>query len=283
MDNTNKYPVNKVTNHEKLLLGKRLLVCGKGGSGKSSFITLMGRVLLEKGFKVIMLDGDASNPGGLVRLLFGVKKGPAPLIEFFGGRGMVGCPVDNPCPLTRLNDKVPLIQKQIRIEEIPKKYTMEEGDLVLLQGGKILNAYEGCDGPMTKVSRDFIVGGEHVTLIDVEAGIEHFGRGIEKNIDVIIVIVDPTYESFLIAEKVAKLALQMEKRNVWAALNRVRTAEMRDEMNKELKKRHVNVLGCVSYDKQVEWAGFTGKRIERCKAFEEVKNMVENLTENLRK
>ena len=281
-NNANTNPGKKPPNHEKLLAGKRILVCGKGGSGKSSFITLMGRVLVKKGLEVILLDGDASNPGGLVRLLFGLKQGPAPLIEFFGGRDIVGCPVDNPCTLTRLNDAVPLSIKQIRVEEIPKEYVMKEGNLILLQGGKILNAYEGCDGPMSKVSRDFIVGGEQVTLIDVEAGIEHFGRGIEKNVDCIIVMVDPTYESFLIAEKVSSLAFQMGKSKVWAVLNRVRTLEMQQEMLNELNKRKIKVLGSVLYDQKVEWSGFTGKRITaECEAFADVDKIVGNLIEQL--
>lgn len=48
----------------------------------------------------MVLDGDASNPGGLARLMFGSKTGPKPLIDFFGGREKVECPVDNPASLT---------------------------------------------------------------------------------------------------------------------------------------------------------------------------------------
>ena len=53
------------------LIGKRILVCGKGGSGKSSIVSLLANVLASKGYKVMVLDGDASNPGGVARLMFG--------------------------------------------------------------------------------------------------------------------------------------------------------------------------------------------------------------------
>jgi len=53
----------------KPLIGKRILICGKGGSGKSSIVTLMAQVLEKKGYPVILIDGDASNPGGLLRLV----------------------------------------------------------------------------------------------------------------------------------------------------------------------------------------------------------------------
>jgi energy-coupling factor transporter ATP-binding protein EcfA2 len=88
------------------LSGKRIVVCGKGGCGKSSIVALMAQVLREEAYRVIVLDGDASNPGGVARLIFGPTQGPAPLLRFFGGRKMVECPVDNPAPLTRMHDPV---------------------------------------------------------------------------------------------------------------------------------------------------------------------------------
>ena len=71
------------------LFGKRILVCGKGGSGKSTVTTLLANALSKKDYEVVVLDGDASNPGGLARLLFGLKEGVKPLINFFGGREKV--------------------------------------------------------------------------------------------------------------------------------------------------------------------------------------------------
>ena len=50
----------------KPFLKKRILICGKGGSGKSSITTLIARVLKNKRYKVLALDGDASNPEGLL-------------------------------------------------------------------------------------------------------------------------------------------------------------------------------------------------------------------------
>ena len=92
----------------KFLSGKRILVCGKGRSGKSSIVSLLGNELQKKGYQVILLDADASNPGGLFRLISRKNNAPQPLIEFFGGRSKVTCPVDDPSPLTRINDIIPI-------------------------------------------------------------------------------------------------------------------------------------------------------------------------------
>lgn len=73
------------TKSVKPLYKKRILVCGKGGSGKSSIVTLMADAMHENGREVVAFEGDASNLGGLARLLFGLEKGPMPFIEFFRG------------------------------------------------------------------------------------------------------------------------------------------------------------------------------------------------------
>jgi CO dehydrogenase nickel-insertion accessory protein CooC1 len=61
-------------------------------------------------------------------------------------------------------------EQKVALGEIPSEYSLRKHGVVLFQIGKMRRAYEGCDGPMSKATRDFIVGGEEVTLIDVEAG-----------------------------------------------------------------------------------------------------------------
>lgn len=258
----------------KPLSGLRILVCGKGGSGKSSIITLMANVLQEKDYKILLLDGDASNPGGLARLALGLKNGPKPLIEFFGGRQKVICPVDDPAPLTRNNDYWPIPEKHIDLAEIPPEFYVQRENITLLQVGKIQKAYEGCDGPMSKVTRDFIVDGDYVTLIDVEAGIEHFGRGIEKNVDVVLITVDPNFESFTIAERITKLCQVMGIDHVWAIINKVYSPEVESIMLKELNNREVKAIGKASQYPEILKSGLEGTSIGFCKAADEVKQII---------
>jgi CO dehydrogenase maturation factor len=239
----------------------------------------MAHVLHDKGYKVMVLDGDASNPGGLARLMFGLKVGPQALIEFFGGRERVECPVDNPAPLTRQSDTMPVTEKNIDLTEIPSEYFVQKEGMILFQIGKIQKACEGCDGPMSKVTRDFMVKGEHVTLIDVEAGIEHFGRGVENNVDIVLVVADPTFESFLIAEKVPTLCREMGKERVWTILNKFPSEEMKSVMMDELRKKKINTLGMVHYDPDILEAGLMGTSLGKYKALEDVRTIIERLGE----
>ena len=261
----------------KMLKNKRILICGKGGSGKSSVVSLLAKSLIKKGYQVILLDADASNPGGLFRLLSNKKNAPIPLIEFFGGREKVTCPSDDPSPLTRINNNLPIKESGIDLSEIPEEYYFRKNNLTLFQIGKIREACEGCDGPMSKVARDFIVKGDFVTLIDVEAGIEHFGRGVEQNVDIVLTIVDPTFESFIIAEIVSKMTLYSSNKNVWAILNKVDSKGTEVIMQNSLRKRGINFLGSIGFDKEIYKSGFEGKIIKECKAEKKVDGIIKKL------
>jgi CO dehydrogenase maturation factor len=254
----------------KPLAGKRILVCGKGGSGKSSLTALIAGVLRERQYGVVLVDGDASNPGGLTRLVLGAVTAPKSLIEFFGGREKVTCPVDDPSPLVRLTDLRPVTEVPIDPTEIPSEYSVWMENLVLFQVGKIQKACEGCDGPMSKVTRDFIVGGPYVTVIDVEAGVEHFGRGLERNVDIILIIIDPSFESFEIAARVADLSRMMGIKTVWAILNNVPSQETEMSMQTALHERGVKILGSVRHDPEVHKAGLEGTAIGSCGAKDDV-------------
>jgi len=157
-------------------------------SGDLTLVSLLAAVLQEQGYQVMVLDGDASNPEGLVRLLFGVRvQGERkPLIEFFGGVERVTCPVDDPSPLTRIGDSNPVPDRPINLSrEIGPEYSLAKGSLRLLQVGKIETYGQGCDGPLEKVVRDFLIEDAVVSLIDEKAGVEHFGRRIPDRMDII--------------------------------------------------------------------------------------------------
>ena len=51
-----------------------------------------------------------------------------------------------------------------------------------------------------------VFGKKDVVIIDTTAGVEHFGRGIDRFCDLIIGIVDPTYESFIMADRMQAMA-----------------------------------------------------------------------------
>lgn len=264
----------------KPLCGKRILVCGKGGSGKSTLVAMMATVLQRKTYEVMVLDGDASNPEGLVRLLFGlgVEGEPKPLIEFFGGINAVTCPVDDPSPLTRINDSNPVPEKRINFsKEISSEYYLQKGSTTLLQAGKIASYGQGCDGPLEKVVRDFMVEGDAVNLIDMKAGIEHFGRKIPDRMDVILGVLDYTLESVSIAKRMAEICQEADIKDFWLILNKIGSEEVESMLMDKLVNLRDKVIGSISYDQELIKAGLSGNALGECKALEEVERIVGRL------
>jgi CO dehydrogenase maturation factor len=264
----------------KPLRGKRILVCGKGGSGKSTVVALMANILRHRAYEAIVLDGDASNPEGLVRLLFGlgVEGEPKPLIEFFGGIDAVTCPVDDPSPLTRINNSDPVPEHRIDLfKEISAEYYLQKGGMTLLQVGKIETYGQGCDGPLEKVVRDFMVEGDAVNLIDMKAGIEHFGRKIPDRMDVILGVLDYTLESVSIAKRMAEFCREAGIRNFWLILNKIGSEEVESMIMGKLLNLRDKVIGSISYDQELIKAGLSGNALGECKALDEVERIVERL------
>ena len=62
----------------------KISVCGKGGSGKSTIVTLLAGEAQSRGYKVLVVDSDESN-AGLYRIL-GFSQPPVPLMEIVGGK-----------------------------------------------------------------------------------------------------------------------------------------------------------------------------------------------------
>jgi len=82
--------------------------------------------------------------------------------------------------------------------------------MILLQAGKIETYGQGCDGPLEKVVRDFMVEGDAVNLIDMKAGIEHFGRRVPDRMDAVLGVLDPTIESVSIAKRMEEFCQEAD-------------------------------------------------------------------------
>jgi CO dehydrogenase nickel-insertion accessory protein CooC1 len=57
-------------------------------------------------------------------------------------------------------------------------------------------------------------------IVDMDAGIEHFGKGVAEGCDRVVAVIDPSYESVLLSEKISEMAARINK-PVFFILNRM--------------------------------------------------------------
>ncbi len=178
----------------------KIIVSGKGGSGKSTLSVLIARALASQGYSILLVDADESN-FGLQRLL-GVEA-PAHLMDHFGGKlhfkkNWMGTASEG------------LFKDHTKIEEIPESCISPTGNIKLMIIGKIHAHGEGCACPMGVLSKSVLakldVGENEIVIVDAEAGVEHFGRRVDGECDLILGVVDPSYESFMLAKKMQAMA-----------------------------------------------------------------------------
>ncbi len=254
----------------------KICVTGKGGCGKSMVSVLLSRVLAARGYRVLLVDADESNLG-LQRLL-GIKNEPRPLLEYLGGKPALQKKMIDAFRKTEDEPKMVILpQASISLSDLPSDYMASVDGIRLLKIGKIEHSMEGCACPMGALARDFldklVLNEKEVVITDHEAGLEHFGRGVERGVDIVLIVVDPSYESVLLAEKISSLSKGLGIRTV-VTLNRT-TPEVAGGMRGQLKQKGLEVAGSIGYDPEVFHSCLKGEPLKSVQAEKDVAELVD--------
>ena len=228
----------------------KLILCGKGGRGKSTVSALLARAYEARGYKVLVVDSDESN-FGLHRQL-GLPL-PEDFTHYFGHKKGI-----------YEDGAQDVFAGGWHLEDIPEDYCSSDGAVRLMAIGKIADAGEGCACAMGALAKTFLehllLRDDEVAIIDTEAGVEHFGRGVDRFADVILMIADPSYESVQLAGKITEMGKTFDK-PVYIVLNKV------DEQQKELMEEAVGdkgtIIAAVMHDRGILTAGLKGEKLEK--------------------
>jgi len=216
----------------------KIAISGKGGVGKTTISAGIARYFAGLGKNVLAVDAD---PNANLGLTLGFKKIPPALIEMQelidermeskkGGSGTY----------FRLNP---------RVDDIPEKYSVNEGGIRLIAMGGMKKGGSGCACPenafIKALISHLILRTDEVVVMDMEAGLEHFGRGTAQGVDLLLVVVEPDRNSTDTAGKIQKLAGQIGIKGVSIVANKIRDEEDEKFIRKELDK--LKIIGYIPY------------------------------------
>ena len=248
----------------------KISVCGKGGSGKSTIVALLANEAQARGYRVLVVDSDESN-SGLFRML-GFDHPPMPLMELLGGKKSLKQKMGQPTVLA---------ESRIVLEDLSPQHLVQRDGLTLVSIGKILQSLEGCACPMGVLSREFLrklaLAEGELAIVDMEAGVEHFGRGVETSIESVLIVVEPPLESVNVGQKIHDLASEIGIKNVWAIMNKVPSGEIATRMKAELLKRHIEVVGCIYFDADIFRSSLEGRVPVKGVAVREIKEVMDSI------
>jgi len=258
---------------------QKIAVCGKGGSGKSVIARLLADGLRARGHRVLVVDSDESNTG-LHRML-GFSSPPKSLVELLGGKQKLEEDLVAAVKAGESEMDVELIRQEMQLADIPPEYLLESDGIKLVNIGKILMSLEGCACPMSIVSRSFLkklrLEADEVAIVDLEAGVEHFGRGVETSIDCVLVAVEPSIDSLEVAERISELSAQIEIADVWVILNKITSEDIAARLRDYLEKRDIGVIGAIHQDPEIFESCLEGRPIRGRVAAEDVDRILDFL------
>lgn len=259
----------------------RIAVCGKGGSGKSTVSALLAKQM-AKTKNVLVLDIDESNYGLHTQLGMAA---PRDLMEYFGGKKSFKEKQKAPKTsslggLTQTGANTGKQQSRFfksrwSFSDLPSEFVEKKGEVRLMAVGKIHDFGEGCACPMGVLTREFLenldLGKDDVVIVDTEAGTEHFGRGVDKDFDLLLVVIDPSYESLKLSKKFGEFGNQCGCK-VYFVLNRVEP-DIREEMLNSVSG--VNVLAEIPAKRELFKASLKGEELDL--ELEEIEKLAEFL------
>jgi CO dehydrogenase maturation factor len=164
--------------------------------------------------------------------------------------------------VVRDGHKAPVFDESWRIEDIPVECLSKKGSLYLLQVGKVKHFDEGCACPMGVLSKDFLnhltLAPKDVAIIDPEAGVEHLGRGVATSVDLILGIIDPSYESIKLSKKISAMAKE-SKKPLYFIINKAEGA-FAEKIIAQVGKEQV--IGVIPFSQSVQEKGLLGEALD---------------------
>ncbi|NHI91428.1 MAG: hypothetical protein EAX96_02925 [Candidatus Lokiarchaeota archaeon] len=232
----------------------KIAIAGKGGVGKTTVAGTLARLFGRDGRKVLAIDND---PAMNLYSAIGIKKEDFEKI----------IPLSEQTKLIENRTALPggAFKVNPKVDDIPEKFSIFSSEGIrLIKIGTVETGDSGCMCPanafIKALLNHLVLDRDDVVIMDMEAGVEHLGRGTAKYVDMIIIVVEPGRRSADLAKQIKELAIQLsvDPKRIFIIGNKISSPKEEDFINLIAKELNLEILGMLPYDRNLVDADLNG-------------------------
>ncbi len=224
-----------------------IAVSGKGGTGKTLVSSILVKLLSKTGKDLLIIDAD---PDSNIPETLGID-----VDKTVGDvREDLKKDINNGNIPTGMN-KWDILDYKI-MESIIET---QEFDLLMMGRPEGSGCYCAVNNMLRKIIENISSNYDFI-VIDTEAGLEHLSRRTTQSVDTMLVVSDSSRRGLHTAERVGKLAKELEIsfENLYLVLNRVKMGK-EEELIEKAKKTDIEIAGLIYDDELISQFDLEGK------------------------
>lgn len=234
----------------------KIAISGKGGVGKSTLAAALALLMAQRGQKVLAVDAD---PDSNLAACLGISKEKQKTIVPISKQVALieertGAKVKQYGQIFKLNPEV---------SDIADRYALLHDGVALLVLGAVDKGGSGCACPENVLIRalvtDLVLVKNEALVMDMEAGVEHLGRGTASGVDTMIVVLEPGQRSIETAQRVIRMGTEIGLKSIQFVANKVTGPD--DEIFIRNAFPEHRLLGIIPYSEEIRLADRTGRSV----------------------
>ena len=232
----------------------KIAISGKGGVGKSTVAGTLARLYAADGNRVLAIDAD---PDANLASAIGVPPEILKQIHTIAGERHL---IEERTG-ARVREFGQMFKMNPEVADIAERYAVRHAGVDLLVLGAVERAAAGCACPESVLLKSLVMHlvlkrGETV-ILDMEAGIEHLGRGTATGVDLMLAVVEPGKRSVETAHRVHDMSAALGIRRFGVVMNKS-LAPAEDSAWMAAEFGEDRLLGVVPYDSRIAEADRRG-------------------------